>query len=69
MYGQSTSSDLGGVTWFVLFYAVSPVGRVLAYMPYWERRGSSAQGSVEEMEGVMGEISGLGVCLDVGLAW
>ena len=66
VYGQSTSFDLGGVTWFVLFYAVSPVGRVLACMPC---SGGSAQGSVGEMEEVKGEIAGLRVCLDVGLAW
>ena len=69
MYGQSTSFDLNGVTWFVLFYAVSPVRRVLACMPCSERRGGFAQGSLGEMKEVMGEIAGLRVCLDVGLPW
>ena len=69
VYGQSTSFDLEGVTWFVLFCAVSSVGRVLACMPYLERQRGSAQGFVGEMEEVMGGIAGLKICLDVGLAW
>ena len=57
------------VVWSESFRVVFPVGRGLACVVSWGRRGGSALGSMGGMVGVTGEREGPGVCQGVVSAW